>query len=102
MRPGMRRCATFWGKSSSPARPIYVQRIQDYMLKAVREAKVNTSWIEPNETWDAAVRDFVAKILEPGAANRFLNTLEPFAETVARLGMINALTQTVLKLTSPG
>jgi len=83
-------------------RPAYVQRIQDYMLKALHEAKVNSSWIEPNEKWDAAVGEFVAKILEPGRANRFLATFETFAERLAPLGAINSLTQTVLKLTVPG
>lgn len=83
-------------------RAVLLQRLQDYMLKAVREAKVNTSWIEPNEAWDVAVRDFVGKILQPGNGNRFLATLKPFVEKVASLGMVNALAQTVLKLTSPG
>jgi (1->4)-alpha-D-glucan 1-alpha-D-glucosylmutase len=83
-------------------RPPYVQRIQDYMLKALHEAKVNSSWIEPHEAWDGAVREFVAKILEPGPRNRFLSTFEPFAERVAVAGMVNALTQTALKLTLPG
>jgi len=83
-------------------RPIYVQRIQDYMVKALHEAKVNSSWIEPNEAWDIAVREFVAKILDPNSANRFLATFAPFAERLATAGAMNSLTQTILKLTVPG
>ena len=83
-------------------RPIYVQRIQDYMMKALHEGKVNSSWIEPNERWDTAVSGFVAKILQPDRANRFPATFATFAERLAPLGAINSLTQTVLKLTIPG
>ncbi|HSI14328.1 MAG TPA: malto-oligosyltrehalose synthase, partial [Chthoniobacter sp.] len=84
------------------SRATYVQRIQDYMMKALHEAKVNSSWIEPNEAWDHAVRDFVAKIFEPDPRSLFLKTFIPFAEQLAMAGMINALAQTALKLTVPG
>ncbi|MEP6672623.1 MAG: malto-oligosyltrehalose synthase [Chthoniobacter sp.] len=83
-------------------RPTYVQRIQDYMVKALHEAKVNSSWIEPNEAWDKAVCEFVAKILEPSPSNRFLVTFAPFAERLATAGAMNSLAQTMLKLTVPG
>jgi (1->4)-alpha-D-glucan 1-alpha-D-glucosylmutase len=80
----------------------YVQRIQAYMAKALNEAKLNTSWIQPNEEWLAATHDFVAKILEPSTKNKFLPTFLPVAQEIARLGLINSLAQTLLKLTSPG
>jgi (1->4)-alpha-D-glucan 1-alpha-D-glucosylmutase len=80
----------------------YIERIQAYMTKALNEAKLNTSWIQPNEEWLAATRDFVAKILEPGPKNKFLPTFLPVAEEIARLGAANSLAQTLLKLTSPG
>ena len=80
----------------------YIERIQDYMIKALNEAKLNTSWIQPNEPWLAAARDFVAKILQPSAKNKFLSTFLPVAKEIARLGAINSLAQTLLKLTSPG
>lgn len=80
----------------------YVQRIQAYMVKAGHEAKVNSSWVEPNEAWDKAVADFVARVLEPGPKNRFLPYFESFAKRIAELGAINSLSQTVLKLTTPG
>jgi (1->4)-alpha-D-glucan 1-alpha-D-glucosylmutase len=87
---------------SAEAHGEYVERIQEYMAKALKEAKLNSSWVQPNEAWDGAVADFIEKILEPSARNRFLESFIPFAEEVARLGAINALAQTLLKLTSPG
>ena len=80
----------------------YVERIQAYMAKALNEAKLNTSWIQPNDEWLDATRNFVAKILEPGRKNKFLPSFLPFAEQLARIGAINSLSQTLLKLTSPG
>src|SRR6266704_981189 len=65
--------------------PEYIERIQAYMTKALNEAKLNTSWIQPNEEWLAATRDFVAKILEPGTKNKFLPTFLPVAQEIARL-----------------
>ena len=80
----------------------YIERIQAYMTKALNEAKLNTSWIQPNEEWLAATRDFVARILDPTPKNKFLPIFLPVAETIGRLGAINSLAQTLLKLTSPG
>ncbi|MEO8353874.1 MAG: malto-oligosyltrehalose synthase, partial [Chthoniobacteraceae bacterium] len=83
-------------------RPIYIRRIQDYMVKALHEAKVNSSWIEPNEAWDGAVREFVAKLLHPRSTNRFVAAFTPLAARVAELGAQNSLSQVALKLTIPG
>ena len=90
------------GEPDPTATPDYVERIQAYMAKALHEAKINTSWIQPNEEWDAAMQDFVAKILDPSPRNKFLPIFLPVAQEIARLGAINSLTQTLLKLTSPG
>lgn len=80
----------------------YIGRIQEYMLKALHEAKVHSSWTEPDPEWDGAVTAFVEKILTPGRENRFLSEFEPLAKRVAELGMVNSLSQVVLKLTIPG
>ena len=72
------------------------------MAKAMKEAKLNTSWVQPNEAWDAAMADFVARILDPSPRNRFLASFIPVAEEIARLGAINSLSQILLKLTAPG
>jgi len=90
------------GEPETTATPDYMERIQAYMAKALHEAKLNTSWIQPNEEWDAAMRDFVAKILEPSPRNKFIPVFVPIAKEVAQLGAVNSLTQILLKLTSPG
>src|SRR5438045_8538454 len=80
----------------------YIQRIQAYMAKALKEAKINTSWIQPNEAWDSAMNDFVARVLDSSSKNKFLPSFLPVAEEIARLGTINSLSQVALKLTAPG
>jgi len=80
----------------------FIIRIQAYMAKAIKEAKLNTSWIQPNEQWDAAMNEFVAQVLNPSSKNKFPAIFLPLAEEIARLGAINSLTQVALKLTVPG
>jgi (1->4)-alpha-D-glucan 1-alpha-D-glucosylmutase len=87
---------------SSAERAEYAQRIKDYMVKALHEGKINSSWTEPNNAWDEATMEFVEKILTPRRGNRFLQDFEPMARLIARIGMVNSLAQTVLKLTIPG
>ena len=90
------------GEAVKSASAEYVQRIQAYMNKALNEAKLNTSWVQPNDEWLTAMNEFVAGILDPSAKNRFMPNFLPVVEEVARLGAINSLSQTLLKLTSPG
>jgi (1->4)-alpha-D-glucan 1-alpha-D-glucosylmutase len=90
------------GKPATEVDAEFVGRIQAYMTKAMKEAKINTSWIQPNERWDTATKEFIARILEPGAKNKFIPAFLPLAEEIARLGAINSLAQVVLKLTAPG
>ena len=90
------------GEPEAVPPPDYIERIQAYMAKALKEAKINTSWIQPNEEWDAAMHDFVARILDSSPRNKFLPIFLPAAKEIVRLGAINSLTQTLLKLTSPG
>ncbi|MGO8752009.1 MAG: malto-oligosyltrehalose synthase [Thermoguttaceae bacterium] len=77
-------------------------RMQQYMEKATREAKLHTSWINPNAEYDAAVRQFVAAVLDDHPKNRFLADFRLFWERVVNWGLYSALSQVVLKLTSPG
>ena len=60
-------------------------RHQAYMASTVK-VKVNTSWIQPNEQWDNAMSGFVARILEPGAKNKFLPAFIPLVEQIAAGG----------------
>jgi len=82
--------------------PPLAGRIREYMIKAVREAKVNTRWIRPNLPYEKAVREFVEAILGGGEANRFLKDFLPFQRKVAWYGMTNGLSQVLVKIASPG
>ncbi|HUA70199.1 MAG TPA: malto-oligosyltrehalose synthase [Solirubrobacteraceae bacterium] len=79
--------------------PIAEDRIEAYMEKALREAKRNTNWIEPNADWEEAVRRFCRSLY---ADSEFLADFEPFAARVAKVGERAMLGQLVLKLTAPG
>ncbi|MGC4122483.1 MAG: malto-oligosyltrehalose synthase [Myxococcales bacterium] len=80
----------------------YGGRIQAYMAKALREAKLHTSWVNPDDDWEKAVADFVGAVLDPRRAPRFLKDLAAFAARVARAGAFNSLSQVLLKIASPG
>jgi (1->4)-alpha-D-glucan 1-alpha-D-glucosylmutase len=80
----------------------FVGRIQGYMNKALHEAKVHTSWVNPDPEYDAAASEFVARILDPDRAGPFLADFADFQRTVSHFGMFNSLAQTLLKCTAPG
>ena len=80
----------------------YIQRIQQYMLKACREAKVHTSWISPHVDYEQAICDFVSGILSESPSRGFLSTFVPFARRIAEFGIWNSVALTLLKLTCPG
>ncbi len=84
------------------ARQVYVQRMQDYMVKVIRESKVNTSWVNPHAAYEAATTRFVEKLFERGQKHPFLNDLHEFAQSVADHGRWNSLSQLVLKVAAPG
>ncbi|HEX4210857.1 MAG TPA: malto-oligosyltrehalose synthase [Candidatus Binataceae bacterium] len=79
--------------------PINRERIGEYMLKAVREAKLHTSWTQPNEIYEKQLAGFIDEIF---ANRKFMDGLETFVEPLIWPGRINSLAQTLLKLTSPG
>ena len=78
------------------------ERIKAYMEKAIREAEVHTSWVNVNEEYEAAVADFVDALLTPSETNLFLEEFVPFARRIARVGALNSLSQTLIKLSVPG
>jgi (1->4)-alpha-D-glucan 1-alpha-D-glucosylmutase len=80
----------------------YAQRVAAAMIKAIREAKTQTSWIAPNAAYENAVTSFVERALDANRSQAFLSQYRPFQERVARLGVQNSLVQTVIKLTAPG
>ena len=80
----------------------FVGRIKEYMLKACREAKVNTSWISPNEHYESAVLRFIDAILGRPQGKAFLEDFIPFQRMVSHYGMYNSLSQALLKVCAPG
>ena len=80
----------------------FVERMQAYMLKALHEAKVHTSWMNPNPTYDEAVQQYVAKILDAQANTAFLDDFRGLQRRLSHLGLFNSLSQTLLKITTPG
>ncbi|TPQ33437.1 malto-oligosyltrehalose synthase [Bradyrhizobium guangdongense] len=80
----------------------FVERIQAYALKAAREGKEETSWLNPHAAYETGVNDFIAKILDPAVSGEFLGLLQTLAERLARLGALNSLSQLTLKATLPG
>lgn len=80
----------------------FQERIAGYMAKATKEAKVHTSWTNPNEAYDQAMRDFVLRVLDPVDNRAFIEDFLSFQRRVAFFGYLNSLSQTLLKLTSPG
>jgi len=78
------------------------ERLEAYMLKAVREAKAHSSWINPNAEYEEAVTSFVRELIGPYGNRRFLASFLTFHKRIARLGIYNSLAQLLLKLTAPG
>jgi (1->4)-alpha-D-glucan 1-alpha-D-glucosylmutase len=77
-------------------------RIKEYMLKAKREAKVHTSWISPHTQHEDASMYFIDSILTASRHNNFIDDFSRFQAITAVCGMFNSLSQTLLKITSPG
>lgn len=77
-------------------------RMKDYMIKAAREAKTHTFWLDHNADYEEALVSFTEKILTPSRANQFLNSFTAFQKKVAHYGVFNSLAQTLIKITSPG
>jgi (1->4)-alpha-D-glucan 1-alpha-D-glucosylmutase len=80
----------------------FVERIQAYALKAVREAKQETSWLNPQATYEDGLKTFIARILDDSVSGEFLESLSALAQRVALLGALNSLSQLTLKATLPG
>jgi (1->4)-alpha-D-glucan 1-alpha-D-glucosylmutase len=80
----------------------YRSRFKRAITKSLREAKVQSTWAAPNATYENAVLAFVDGILDPGGSKSFLASFLPFVQRIARLGVRNSLTQTLIKATAPG
>jgi (1->4)-alpha-D-glucan 1-alpha-D-glucosylmutase len=78
----------------------FAGRVKAYISKAMREAKAHTSWLNPNEEYEAAVLRFVDAILDE--RRPFLQAFAPFQARIAELGIYNSLAQLLVKITAPG
>jgi (1->4)-alpha-D-glucan 1-alpha-D-glucosylmutase len=93
-----------WPESGTNAQsgPAFTDRIWEYVLKSIREAKTHTNWIHPKREYEESVRKFVYGILSPGKGNRFLKNFRLFHEKVSWFAKLNSLSALVLKIGSPG
>ncbi len=80
----------------------FLDRLIGSMEKALREAKVHTSWIDPDLNYEKAVEQFIRDSIGVGSRNRFMEDFLELRKTIAFYGYVNALSQTLLKITSPG
>jgi (1->4)-alpha-D-glucan 1-alpha-D-glucosylmutase len=77
------------------------ERVTAYMLKAVKEAKQHTSWTDPNEPYENAIKNFVGRVLDLCNVE-FLSEFLPFQQKIAFFGTFNSLSQVLIKATAPG
>lgn len=92
-----------WPFETDPeTRASFCDRIVAYTTKAMREAKVHTSWLNPDTEYEAAVERFVRALLDRRRMNMFLQSFEPLQARIAHLGIANSLAQLLIKITAPG
>jgi (1->4)-alpha-D-glucan 1-alpha-D-glucosylmutase len=80
----------------------FLERMQAYALKAAREGKQETSWLNPHAAYEAGLRTFLERILDPELSAEFLGSLQSFTQRTSLLGALNSLSQITLKATMPG
>lgn len=80
----------------------WCDRVCAYMNKAIKEAKLRTSWVTPNEDYEKAVKGLIENLLLGERSESFLDAFEPFALKVAQWGLVNSLSQVLIKAASPG
>jgi len=80
----------------------FVDRMSAYMIKAIKEAKLHTSWINTNDAYERAVDSFVRAVLNPARDNPFLAEVAALQRSLARAGTLASLSQLLLKITAPG
>jgi (1->4)-alpha-D-glucan 1-alpha-D-glucosylmutase len=80
----------------------YVGRLQQWLVKSVREAKLHSNWVRPNVAYEDAATAFVRRLFEEPARSICVRELRSLLSDAAVVAMISSLSQTTLKLTSPG
>ena len=87
---------------NSDALAAFAKRVEGALIKSVREAKVHSTWAAPDEAYEEPLKSFLRDCLDATRSNTFLDSFRAFAAWIARLGVLNSLAQTLLKLTVPG
>ncbi len=82
--------------------PRFIDRMKEYIVKAVRESKAHTSWLRPDEVYERACESFVERILDKMGENPFMEDFLGFQKRIAHFGIFNSLSQTLIKITGPG
>ena len=74
-----------------------INRLEEYMIKAIREAKIHSTWAAAKGAYEEAVRQFIDKALRWGPENRFLNDFKHYIGPIVKAGLMNSLAQILLK-----
>lgn len=82
--------------------PEFIERVKNCTIKSVREAKVHTAWLHPDEDYEAGFLAFIEAVMERSPENKFMQQFEPFQKRIAEYGIYNSLSQVLLKMTAPG
>jgi (1->4)-alpha-D-glucan 1-alpha-D-glucosylmutase len=80
----------------------FKERVQAYTLKSLRESRIYSSWTDPNTEYEAAIHAFIDTILNNSLASEFLDDFLEFQRRISHLGLLNSLSQSLIKLTAPG
>ncbi|MGY4638328.1 malto-oligosyltrehalose synthase [Pseudomonas sp. TE24901] len=91
-----------WPLESSPDLKAYHQRLWQWQQKALREAKLQSSWSAPNEAYEKGVETFLTRLLLGDEGQALRAAIAAAAQTIAPAGALNGLAQTLLRLTVPG
>lgn len=79
-----------------------IPRLEQYVEKMLREAKVHSRWSEPNTAYENAVKTFVREIVTPSEHNLFIDEFLPFQQKISHYGTLNSLSHVLIKMTAPG
>jgi (1->4)-alpha-D-glucan 1-alpha-D-glucosylmutase len=80
----------------------FTQRVRDFGIKAAREGKEQTNWYSPNEPYEDSLKRLISVLLDRDRAQEFITSFDKFARRCALIGVLNSMTQVVLKTTMPG
>ncbi|WP_219267766.1 malto-oligosyltrehalose synthase [Pseudomonas sp. Xaverov 259] len=91
-----------WPLETNPDLQSYQQRLWQWQQKALREAKLQSSWSAPNEAYEQAVEAFLSRLLLSDAGATLRNAIASAAQAIAPAGALNGLAQSLLRITVPG